>query len=377
MNQKATSAELDGPDDYHGSHPRPTRALNDWHALSPASKALEPELPIVDTHHHLFGTIDDALHYRLDDLSADLAGGHNVIATIYVEAYESGWRVTGPEPMRPVGEVEQIVGLTGSSARTAHGSCRIAAAIVASAELTLGDAVIEVLEAEIAAGEGRVRGVRQHAATDDGTIGRFIKNRPPPNLLGDVAFRRGFAHLNRYGLSFDAWIYHTQLDELIDLADAFPDTTIVLNHVGTVIGVAEYRPRRAEVLAFWQQRIRALARRPNIRLKLGGMGMPVFGFGFERAQRPATASELLPAWKPFIDTSIDAFGTDRCLFESNFPVDKQSCSYTELWNAFKLATAGLSPDERSDLFYRTACRTYGLPELEAVGDRWMSGQTKE
>lgn len=365
-------AHIDSPDDYRGSAPRTTRALHDWHALSAAPEALEPGMPIVDPHHHLFGAPEDALHYRLDDLRADLGGGHNVIGTVYMEAYESGWRATGPQALRPVGEVEQIVGLTGSSVRTAQGECRIAAGIVASADLCLGDAVTEVLEAEIAAGDGRLRGVRHHAATDDGTVGRFIKNRPRPHLLGEASFRQGFARLSRFGLSFDAWIYHTQLDELIDLADAFPDTTIVLDHVGAVIGVAEYRSRRADVLTYWEQRIRALARRPNIRVKIGGMGMPMFGFGFERAERPPASTELSQAWKPFIDTCIDAFGTTRCLFESNFPVDKQSCSYTELWNAFKLATTSLSQDERGDLFYRSACRTYRLPDLEAIGDRCLA-----
>jgi len=371
------SAHTDDTAEYRGSYPKTMGALHDWHALAPATKALEPEFPIVDAHHHLFGTAEDSLHYRLDDLHTDLGGGHNLIGTVYVEAYEAGWRSTGPQALRPVGEVERIVGLTGSALTTAHGECRVAAGIVASADLTLGDAVTEVLEAEVAAGNGRLRGVRHHAATDEGTVGRLIKNRPRPRLLGEHAFRQGFARLSPLGLAFDAWIYHTQLDELIDLADAFPDTTIVLDHVGGVIGVAEYRPRRTEVLEFWEQRMRALAKRPNIRVKMGGMGMPFFGFGFDRSEQPAAAPALVQAWKPFIDLCIDAFGTGRCLFESNFPVDKQSCSYTELWNAFKLCTTTLSQDERSDLFYRTACRTYRLPELQSVGDRWLSMRPRQ
>jgi predicted TIM-barrel fold metal-dependent hydrolase len=294
-----------------------------------------------------------------------------------MEAYEAGWRTSGPQSLRPVGEVEQIVALSRSPLTTAHGSCRVAAGIVASADLCLGKSVTEVLDAELEASQGRLRGVRHHAATDAGTVGRFIKNPPRPQLLGEAGFRQGFARLSGYGLTFDAWIYHTQLDELIALADAFPDTTIVLDHVGAVIGVAEYRPRRAEVLAFWRARMRALAERRNVRVKIGGMGMPFFGFGFEHGPRPASAAALAQDWKPFIETSIEAFGTDRCMFESNFPVDKQSCSYTELWNAFKLATASLTKDERSDLFYRTACRTYRLPDLEAEGDRRLLLDPKE
>jgi len=156
------------------------------------------------------------------------------------------------------------------------------------------------------------------------------------------------------------------------LADAFPDTPIVLDHVGAVIGVAEYRLRHADIMAAWERGMRALAERPNACVKVGGMGMPVFGFGFERQERPATSGELVQAWRPYVEVCIDAFGTKRCMFESNFPVDRQSCSYTELWNAFKLATASLSKDERGDLFYKTACRIYRLPELEAAGDPWLN-----
>jgi L-fuconolactonase len=353
---------------FPGSFPRSMRELAEWNIRAPGEDALEPELPIVDAHHHLFGSRDDAVHYRLEDLRQDVAAGHRVIGTVYVEAYESGWRKTGPEAMRPVGEVEMIVGLTGTPVQTPRGSCRVAAGIVSHADLTLGDGVADVLEEQAKAAQGRLRGVRHRTATDDGTVGTFIKNKPRPHLLSDRAFRRGMAHLDRFGLSFDAWIYHTQLGELIELADAFPNTTIVLDHVGGPIGVAEWRPKRAEVLEHWNKNLCELAARRNVRVKVGGMGMTVFGFAFEGGKRPATSTELAQAWQPLIDTCIEGFGTKRCMFESNFPVDKQSCSYVELWNAFKLATQALSQDERRDLFYRTACRTYRLPELARLGD---------
>jgi predicted TIM-barrel fold metal-dependent hydrolase len=357
------STRNDGGAEYRGSQPRNTRELSEWHALSPIADALEPDLPIVDAHHHLFGASTDSHFYRLDDLHRDVDSGHRVIGTVYVEAYSSGWRTTGPEALRPVGEVDMIVGLTGAPLQTRHGSCQVAAAIVSNADLTLGDDVVELLEQSVAAGEGRLRGVRHRTATDDGTVGSFIADRPRPHLLLDPAFRRGFAHLDRFGLSFDAWIYHTQLDELVDLADAFPNTTMILNHVGAPIGVAEFKPKRAAVLERWEKGVRALAARANVNVKVGGMGMTMFGFDFERAARPAASSELVRAWQPYIDLCLEAFGAKRCMFESNFPVDKQSCTYTELWNAFKLATRGLSPDERSELFHRTACRTYRLPQL--------------
>jgi len=366
---------IDADDGFKGSFPRNTRAASDWHARAPAVEALEPGLPIVDPHHHLFGTSEDPIHYRFDELRQDLASGHRVIGTVYLEAYESGWRKTGPEAMRPVGEVELITGLTRAPVAAPHGACQVAAAIVANADLTLGEGVAEVIAAELEAGEGRLRGLRHRTATVDGTVGRFIKDRPRSHLLAEAAFRRGFAQLDRFGLSFDAWIYHTQLDELVDLADAFPNTPIVLDHVGAPIGVAEFRPRRVEVLAHWERSLRELAARPNTLVKIGGMGQTVFGFGFEHSDRPATSRELVEAWRPFINTCIDTFGTNRCMFESNSPVDKQSCTYVELWNAFKLATEALSPDERSDLFYRTASRTYRLPELERLGNECMAASS--
>lgn len=244
----------------------------------------------------------------------------------------------------------------------------MAAGIVSHADMMLGSAVGQVLDAQWEAGQGRLRGVRHRTATDEGTVGAFIQHRPRPHLLCDSTFRQGIAQLKRFGLSFDAWVYHTQLEEFISLVDAFPETTMVLNHVGGPIGVAEYQAKRAEVLADWEKLLRSLAKRPNVFVKVGGMGTTVFGFGFEGCREPASAADLAAAWRPYIDTCLDAFGTERCMFESNAPVDKQSCSYTELWNAFKLCTKDMSGKERSDLFYRTACRVYRLPELERTAD---------
>jgi L-fuconolactonase len=199
----------------------------------------------------------------------------------------------------------------------------------------------------------------------------------PVQLLADPRFRQGLAHLERFDLSFDALVLHTQLGELAELADAFPGTRMVLNHVGCVLGVEDYGSGRAATFVGWEKDMRALAARPNVSVKVGGMGMPLFGFGFEHGHRPATSGELVRAWQPFIDTCVDAFGSQRCMFESNFPVDKQSCSYVALWNAFKLATRSWSREARADLFYRTACRTYRLPAFERIGDELdASGSTQ-
>ncbi len=360
---------LDDETTYRGSMPRGAVDLQAWHAASPGEQALEPALPIVDPHHHLFGTEADLHHYRMQDLERDLRAGHRVVGTVYMEAYLSGWRTEGPESLRSVGEIDLIRRVAADPVMTEHGPCEVAAAIVSSVNLTLGDDVVPVLEAHVQAAHGRLRGVRHHLATDEGLVGRFIKHPPRPHLLREPAFRKGFSHLHRFGLCFDAWLYHHQLGELIEIADAFAQTRIVVNHVGALIGVGAFRTRRNDELAKWRRDLQALAARPNVFWKIGGMGMPVFGFGFEHGQRPATSEALVQAWRPFIDTSIEAFGTQRCMFESNFPPDRQSCGYVELWNAFKRATRGLSAGERADLFYRTACRTYRLPALEALADQ--------
>ncbi|OYD73721.1 UNVERIFIED_ORG: putative TIM-barrel fold metal-dependent hydrolase [Burkholderia sp. CF145] len=350
--------------EYHGTMVRTTDTLQEWHRAGEVETALDPQMPIVDAHHHLFGTAADRLYYRVEDLQDDISGGHNVIGTIYCEAYYSGWHKDGPDALRPVGEVQNIVRAAQEvSLTTAHGPCELAAAVVAHTDMTLGHYVAEVLEAHVAAGAGRLRGVRHRTATDLGRVGSFIESRPAPHLLINERFQQGVRQLASFGLSFDAWVYHTQIDELISLVDSVPDTTVVVDHIGGPIGVAEYRPYQADVTRTWKRKLHELAERPNVMMKVGGMGMAVFGFGFEREIQPAGSAALASAWRPYIDTCIEAFGTDRCLFESNFPVDKQSTSYTSLWNAFKRCTAELSFSERCDLFFGTACRAYQLPHL--------------
>ncbi|VTU36633.1 putative metal-dependent hydrolase of the TIM-barrel fold protein [Variovorax sp. PBS-H4] len=354
-----TEAKRDLPG-YRGTLHRTTNELLDWQAGTLPEPALEPELPIVDAHHHLYGTPTDPHHYRLEDLERDFAGGHRIIATVYVEGYQSGWHRSGPQALRPVGEVLKIAALAQSGVSLSQGPCKLAAGIVSHADLLLGDEVAEVLEAQLEAGRGRLRGVRHAAAHEDGAVGRFVLHPAKPHLLADPVFRKGLSQVHRFGLSFDAWIYHLQLGELADLADALPELSIVLNHVGGLIGVGDYRRHRAANVARWRHDLGRLAACPNVSVKVGGMGMPVFGFGFEHRGTPPTSLELAQAWQPLIDACIEAFGAQRCMFEGNFPVDKQSCGYTELWNAFKRATRSLSPVERAALFCGTACRVYRL-----------------
>jgi len=315
----------------------------------------EPDLAICDPHHHLWD--HPGRRYLLDELLADTAG-HNVVSTVFVECM-SMYRADGPEEFRPVGETEFVNGVAAMSASGRYGPARVAAGIVSYADLTLGERVGPVLDAHIAASP-RFRGIRHAAGWDASPDVRNSHTNPPPGLFGAAAFRRGFRELGRRGLSFDAWLYHPQLREVTALARAFPDTAIVLDHFGGPLGIGPYAGRRAEVFAQWKEAIREVAGCPNVVAKLGGLVMPINGFGFHRADRPATSAELVGATRDWYLHAIDCFGPGRAMFESNFPVDKASCAYHVLWNAFKSLTRGFSAANRAALFHDTAARVYRI-----------------
>jgi len=333
----------------------PVRA--DWLALR-REGILEPELPIVDPHHHLVDRANTG-RYLLDDLLADTGSGHNIAATVYLE-WLSMYRVAGPAEMRPVGEVEFANGVAAMTASGLYGKTLVCAGIVAYADLLLGAAVEPALEAMITAGGGRFRGIRYISASHPEEAARGSSVNRPAGLLMDPKVREGFARLHRLGLSFDAWMYHTQLGELIDLARAFPETPIVLDHVGGPIGFGPYAGKRDDVFAAWKASIGELARCPNAYIKLGGLGMRLFGFDVQDGEMPPSSEQLATLWRPYIETCIAAFGPDRAMFESNFPVDKGSGSYHVFWNAFKRIAAGCSAAEKTALFSGTASRFYRL-----------------
>jgi predicted TIM-barrel fold metal-dependent hydrolase len=322
-----------------------------------AEPILEPELPIVDPHHHLWDR--PGWRYLLDELLADTGSGHNIAATVYVQA-RAMYRATGPEEMRPVGETEFINGVAAMSASGIYGKTRHCAGIVGHADLTLGSRVEPVLAAHVRAGGDRFRGIRHITAWDADASVRNPAYSPPQGLLGDKSFREGFAVLGRLGLSFDAWLYHPQIGELADLARAFPATKVVLNHVGGPIGIGAYAGKRNEVFAVWAASIKALAACPNACVKLGGLGMRIGGFGFHEQPEPPSSEALAAAWRPYVETCIAAFGASRCMFESNFPVDKGSYSYPVFWNACKLLAKGANKTEKAELFAGTAARFYRL-----------------
>ena len=338
---------------------------------------LEPGLPIIDPHHHLWdrraiiaASTEPPKHafakilqkvplYLADELALDLTSGHNVLTTVYMEC-GSMYRTDGPEALKPVGETESVAAVAAKSVAAPGGRARACAGIVSHANLMLGDAAAEVLDAHLAAGDGRFRGIRHSAAydVDPNVLGLLVRNGGGVYL--DETFRKGFAKLAPLNLSFDAWMLEPQLADLIDLARAFPDTTIVLDHVGTPLGIGAYAGRRDERFGAWRDHIRALAALPCVHVKLGGLAMPFAGFPSFFSDPPATSIQLAAEWKPYIETCIDAFGPTRCMFESNFPVDIGSCDYDVLWNVFKVLAAGYSADEKTALFNDTARRVYRL-----------------
>jgi len=339
---------------------------------------LEPELPIVDPHHHLWDRPTEILRnlppsthgfmeiirrtprYLFDELLADLRSGHNIVATVYMEC-GAMYRADGPRDLACVGETEFVNGVAAMSASGLYGAVRACAGIVGHVDLRLGGNAEDVLRSHIAAGHGRFRGIRQSCSFDaDANVLGPLAGRVPEGLYRDAKFREGFAVLQRLGLSFDAWLLEPQLPELIDLARAFPDTVIVLDHVGTPLGIAAYDGRRDERFGTWQKNIRELAACANVAVKLGGLAMPFAGFPWSYDKPPKSSEELAKAWKPYIDECVAAFGPKRSMFESNFPVDRFSCDYATLWNALKRCAGGYSAEEKTAMFSGTAKRVYRL-----------------
>jgi len=319
---------------------------------------LDPALPIVDPHHHLIDRPESGT-YLMSDLLEDIGSGHSIVATVYLE-WLSMYRAGGPEEMRPVGEIEFANGVAAMSASGGYGKPRLCTGIVGYADLMLGARVAEVLEAMIAVGGGRFRGIRYIASSDPDQAqwgATFVR---PQGLLLDKRVREGFAQLAPLGLSFDAWAFHPQLGDVVDLARAFPATPIVMNHVGGPIGLGRYKGKRDEVFADWSARIRELAACPNVHVKLGGLGMKMFGFDVHEGELPPSSEQLAAAWRPYVETCIAAFGPSRAMFESNFPVDKGSYGYGVFWNACKRLAQGASAAEKADLFHDTASRFYRL-----------------
>ncbi len=324
-------------------------------------EVLEPALPICDPHHHLWDFRSERVEprYLIDEILADTNTGHNIVSTVFIEC-GAMWKADGPEDMRYIGETEFVNGIAAASASGLYGDCRVAAGIVGTVDFTTGEAVRPVLERHVELGGGRFRGIRHGVtwdASDDVPNGRGPR---PPHLYLDPNYREGAAQLAQFDLSFEAWCYHPQIPELTEFVQTIPNTTVILDHFGGPLGIGPYAGREDEVFEVWRKDIAELAKSDNVVAKLGGINMVLNGFGWHERARPPGSEELCEATRRYYDYTLEQFGVDRCLFESNFPVDKESCGYNVLWNSFKRLTKDYSADEKRKLYHDNAVRTYRL-----------------
>jgi L-fuconolactonase len=334
---------------------------HDW-LQKRTEKALEPDLPICDPHHHLWdarGGGATQQRYLLDEMLEDVGGGHNIVSTVFIEC-GAMFREDGPEAYKCVGETEFVNGIAAMSASGLYGKTRVAAGIIGTVDPRIGDEAADVLDAQIAAGNGRFRGIRRGVFWHESPVIRNHRTDPPQHLMMQDDFRSGFKHLAPRDLTFEIWCCHEQIPEATDLARSFPDTIMILDHFGGPCAIGPYAGKADEVFEDWKGKIDELAKCENVMAKLGGLNMDVNGYHWEARDLPPTSQELVDATRRYFDYTIAKFGVNRCMFESNFPVDKLSCDYTVLWNSFKIMTQDFSSDERAALFHDTAVRVYRL-----------------
>jgi len=321
-------------------------------------EVLEPELPIIDPHHHLW--VRNGYTYLMPELASDLGSGHNIVATVYAECH-SMYRADGPEEQRSLGETEFVRGQAAMSASGSFGATRACDVMFGNVDLTQGAAVESLLEQHLEASGGGFRGVRLssgwHADPQISNVGDRA------GLLVDSTVNEAISVVDRMGLSLDCWLYHTQLDEVAQLADAHPELPIILNHVGSPILGGPYRGKNDEVFAEWHAAILRVSERQNVYVKLGAMPIRMPSYEGDRTL-PPSSEEVATAWRPWMETCISAFGPARSMYESNFPVQKRWCSYQVCWNAFKRISAGSSASEKADLFVGAAARAYRMESFQ-------------
>ena len=336
------------------THPAP--GTNEW-LEQVVEEIIDPGREIVDPHHHLWqgGRWFD---YMLPDLWKDTDAGHNITKTIFIECHSS-YRREGPDHLKPVGETEFVAEIAAQSQKGSPNQARISG-IVAHANLTLGDTVNEILDAHEAAGRGLFRGIRHAGAREEVPESLMIQGRGEKDLFSREDFRQGVKLLGNRGFTYESWHYHHQIRSFTELAKAVPDTTIILDHFGTPLGVGPYVGKREEIFEQWKIDIAELAQCQNVYAKLGGMAMPDNGFGWHLGAVPPTSDEFVAVQKPYYLHTIDCFGPERCMFESNFPVDRLSLSYPIVWNAFKKIVVDFSEDEKNMMFSGTAAKVYSL-----------------
>lgn len=327
---------------------------DEWLALI-SEEIIDPEQKIIDPHHHLWRRPDGS-DYVLANLQTDTMSGHNIVKSVFVECHAE-YRTDGPEHLKPLGETEFVVEQAEASELSGG---TVIAGIVSHADLSLGDAVEAVLVEHEALGKGRFRGIRHAGAHAEFPEALTIAGRAPANLYENEQFRAGVKKLGHMGYTFDTWHYHYQNKAFYDLARACPDTQMILDHFGTPLGVGPYASQREQIKKDWKQDIAKIAECDNVVAKIGGLAMPDNGFGWEQKQRPPTSDEFAEAQREYYLHTIDCFGPDRCMFESNFPVDRLSLSYHVLYNGLKKIAKDFSQTEKDVMFFGTAARVYRL-----------------
>lgn len=325
-----------------------------WLALR-EERIVEPDLDIVDCHHHLWDMPGN--RYLLDEAMVDFRSGHKIVASVHMQCH-SMYRTDGPPALRPVGETEFAAGIAQRVEHDTHGAMKLCAGIVGTTDLMLGERAAPVLEAHLQAGGARFKGIRPSVAWHESPEVRALDI--APHILMEKQARAAIACLDRLGLSLDVWVFFTQLDELLDVCRAFPNLTVIVNHAGGQVGIGPYADKRDEVFAVWRAKLDALAQCPNVYVKLGGLAMRYSGFAFNTLPAPPSSDLLVEKWRPTLEACIEAFGPSRCMFESNFPIDRGMCNYPVLWNAYKKFSRQYSPDERRRLFVGTAADAYRL-----------------
>ncbi|WP_343617138.1 amidohydrolase family protein [Novosphingobium sp.] len=334
----------------------------DWLALN-VEPALDPELPIIDCHHHLWDRPDGT--YLYPELLSDIKSGHRIAGTVFVQC-RSMYRKNGPLALRPLGEVEFVNGVAAMAASGIYGETLACGGIVGCADMTLAAEIAPILD-RMQQHTDRLKGIRFPVAFHNDPAVQSTPVAPPEGLLQSPSFIRSSQILAQRELTLDVWAYQTQLHEIVQLSLSVPDLTIVVDHCGGPIRVGGYRDRPREAFDAWRAGIEAVASRPNIRMKLGGLGMKVNGFDLHLLPEPPTSDHLSQIWQPYIDFCIEAFGVTRCMFESNFPVDKGMVGYANLWNGYKRIAASRTAQERHALFFETARQTYSLNDMYPLG----------
>ena len=324
---------------------------------------IEPGLPIIDPHHHLWhGPVQEQgdnnpYRYLLEDLWNDTGSGHDIKKTVFIDCGQEYYE-EGPQEFKPVGETEFVVEIA-KQAQLDPLKSQISG-IIGHVDMMLGDSAREVLEAHNEKGEGLFRGIRHSGGWDANEAVKNAHSEPTEQIYLEDKFQRGLQQLINLNMVFDTWHYHNQISDLTVLAKALPDLRIVHDHFGGPLGIGPYEGKKDLVFGKWKDDISALSECPNVYSKLGGLAMPINGWNLHKRDLPATSDELVNLHKAYYSHTIESFGVERCMFESNFPVDKQSISYHVLWNAFKKMSLGFSDEEKSYLFYETAKDFYSL-----------------